>query len=431
MGLFLMSANAQNYWQVMIPDFGAPKEVYKRDSLLYVFTLNFNNGNPWLYVYDLNGNFQYSKGLLNLGAGYFMKNHNDTGYVMVGGGMVDSVIYRKLIYYNSNLDAVWTFSDSSIYPISSGFSSIALLNNIIACKYIIEDMDIYPYGTICRYCIFDYQGNLIYDNISPFDGYLFSLPNNLLLTMQQITFYGKTKYFLTDSLLNIIDSVTISKQTEGDRILVNSDGSIIAYASGLYSLNNNLDLIWSKPISDIYNGSGTPYYAHDIQLTINNGVAFGGCFHYDFHDMGYLFNLDENLDVINNNIYSYFPADWVHRLIPLNDGTFILLVSAENLSGRTWLFRTHLDGSVTIDEKLYPKQVQVFPNPVVNEVKVEFGEPVSGNIIISNIIGKQVWNSEFSDAHDITIPVEQMEPGVYILTVSSGNNHFTGKICKQ
>jgi len=431
LGLFLMSANAQNYWEVMIPDFCAPKEIYKNDTLLNVFVRNGNTGEPWFYKYSINGNYLFSKKLFDHNISYILKNINDTAYVMTGCYSIDTIIYKIIIYFNQNLDTIWTHKDSTFYPINSEYLSFAVLESEIVAYYFTHNIDI-PNNNQSYIRHFDFSGHVTYDTINPLPGHTYTYNDSTLLIVKGNPL-GMTRYLKTDKYLNIIDSTTINKAWDDYNYTtrVSDNGEILAYSQGLYLLDANLSLMWTKPIWEIYSGTGD-IYPHDIQFTTNGGYALGGAYHYDYHDMGFLFNLDENLSVINNNIYSYwYIFEWVHRIVSLNDGSFILLASAENLTGRTWLFHTDLDGSVLINEMPEPEQIQVYPNPAQNELTITFNEYTIGHISLKTITGKIVWQANVNNEAKMVIPVESFTSGMYILTVLSQNKVFTSKICKQ
>lgn len=430
------SSYSQNYWQAMLPDYCIPREIFKNDSILHVFVRNANTGEPWYYKYNINGSYIDSKKLHDFNFDYIIKEINDTSYIFAGSYVFDSISYRKLIYFDNNLNPIWIRTDSTHLPISSSIITLAVLNDKIAYNYVLINWDTYPYGSSTRYCLLNNQGILLNDTICNINGYLFSYINNKLLFIAPNSYTSKTKLTISDLFLNIIDSTTINSflsvysGSGYNNVLIDyNNGEIISYSNGLFFLNSSLDSIKFKPISQIYN-STTVSFPHDIKFTQNGGLALAGSYHYDYHDMGYLFNLNSNLNVINNNIYYYFPAEWVHRIIPTNDGTFILLLSAENLTGRTWIVRTNIDGSLPVEELTKPMKLQVFPNPAQYEVNVSFNEFQSGKITLTDLSGCIVWQSEFFNSERITIPIEYLSSGIYILTVYSQNEVFTSKICK-
>lgn len=77
--------------------------------------------------------------------------------------------------------------------------------------------------------------------------------------------------------------------------------------------------------------------------------------------------------------------------------------------------------------------VSVYPNPVSDHVNINLNDmkPADINVRISDVLGKTVYQQEFMNAAGIlnfSIPVNNWNPGMYILNISSANINSTQKI---
>jgi hypothetical protein len=81
------------------------------------------------------------------------------------------------------------------------------------------------------------------------------------------------------------------------------------------------------------------------------------------------------------------------------------------------------------------ENINVYPNPVVDMLKVSFKSNVSGvvGIFIINNIGKRVYNQESvieigNNVIQVDIKGNSIEPGVYFIQCVAGNEAFTRKL---
>jgi hypothetical protein len=73
----------------------------------------------------------------------------------------------------------------------------------------------------------------------------------------------------------------------------------------------------------------------------------------------------------------------------------------------------------------------VFPNPVKNTAQVQLNEDAA-LVKLTDISGKELWHKENIKAGILTIPVQQLSNGVYILQITNSNGETTvQKIMKQ
>lgn len=85
------------------------------------------------------------------------------------------------------------------------------------------------------------------------------------------------------------------------------------------------------------------------------------------------------------------------------------------------------------DFKEAGKNIFTFPNPVTNELRIEFPENINEDFHISifNLEGKLIMKKFVTQNGMITIDTEILEKGFYIMQVECGNRIFRTKFSKQ
>lgn len=73
---------------------------------------------------------------------------------------------------------------------------------------------------------------------------------------------------------------------------------------------------------------------------------------------------------------------------------------------------------------------QVFPNPFTNTVQVRSSEPMT-ELTVFDIVGKKIWQKTSVNNNEITIDLESLNTGVYLLKIKTANGTITHKLVKQ
>lgn len=93
----------------------------------------------------------------------------------------------------------------------------------------------------------------------------------------------------------------------------------------------------------------------------------------------------------------------------------------------------NLDGKYVGIEKFNYKNINIYPNPVYNEIFIE-SENISlknCKILIFNYLGQEILNlKNISQTNKIEINLKNQTPGFYIITIENNNKIFYNKICK-
>lgn len=87
----------------------------------------------------------------------------------------------------------------------------------------------------------------------------------------------------------------------------------------------------------------------------------------------------------------------------------------------------------SINDKIYPEDIKIFPNPADNFIKINFSnsyKSVSVNLI--DIYGRKIKSLNYTDKKEIIIPRGQIHSGIYFLEIEINKNQsFTRKIVIQ
>ena len=76
--------------------------------------------------------------------------------------------------------------------------------------------------------------------------------------------------------------------------------------------------------------------------------------------------------------------------------------------------------------------ISLYPNPATNKVSVEIPSNIaSGTIIVYDMIGKVVKTESFEKSGSHNLDIAKLEQGLYIVTVTSGNDTYVAKLIKQ
>ena len=79
-------------------------------------------------------------------------------------------------------------------------------------------------------------------------------------------------------------------------------------------------------------------------------------------------------------------------------------------------------------------QIQIYPNPVFNTLKLTLPEIISaeGSFYLTNYLGRPVQISTFvRDGQNLEVHVSELVPGAYIFYVKDGENLIATKFIKQ
>ncbi|MGW8317314.1 MAG: T9SS type A sorting domain-containing protein, partial [Bacteroidales bacterium] len=102
----------------------------------------------------------------------------------------------------------------------------------------------------------------------------------------------------------------------------------------------------------------------------------------------------------------------------------------ERTSGGTvYVDNIQFVGGWTYVREAFGAEINVYPNPTAEELTVKY--PQIEGVTISNITGQMVRMLEYQQVDYTRINVEDLEPGVYFLTVDSPHGKVSSKFVKR
>ena len=78
-------------------------------------------------------------------------------------------------------------------------------------------------------------------------------------------------------------------------------------------------------------------------------------------------------------------------------------------------------------------QASVSPNPFSNTIRISFSEEISDNLYVTvcSLHGKTLFSKSFQKSQELTITLNHLSTGFYIIRVNSGSKYFVSKIIKD
>jgi aminopeptidase N len=114
-------------------------------------------------------------------------------------------------------------------------------------------------------------------------------------------------------------------------------------------------------------------------------------------------------------------------------------INTIEIDPQSWLLRTV--GTIVKDETIYsalhdidePLQVNIFPNPVKEEVTIQSFSNLNGALVeVIDITGKKLQMKVVNEmSHRLTIPFKDLKPGIYFIHVQLNGKSQTLKLMKQ
>ena len=82
---------------------------------------------------------------------------------------------------------------------------------------------------------------------------------------------------------------------------------------------------------------------------------------------------------------------------------------------------------------LNASSLNLAPNPATSQLIISFNTPITSTtkIIVTDVLGKVVHNSEIQESASVVIPVNELSNGVYFVKVEQGKNYIVKKFIKE
>lgn len=86
---------------------------------------------------------------------------------------------------------------------------------------------------------------------------------------------------------------------------------------------------------------------------------------------------------------------------------------------------------VLAEEPMAKAGISVYPNPILNELNMEFGNTKINLVIINDLAGKSIYVNENVKTSKLNIDLKQLPKGIYILNLQTNKGEFSKKLLKE
>ncbi|MEZ5196919.1 MAG: T9SS type A sorting domain-containing protein [Bacteroidales bacterium] len=274
-------------------------------------------------------------------------------------------------------------------------------------------------------------------------------------------------YMGIEKAINIIDKATLERDTilvyptfflPNDAVPDDIDSSIYYVAGRAGSASSSFTDLFYLKLNDegeilnqyTYNLDSNTFYAYKCFAPFNEHIYFAGVYPFTsspptmYPEARWilLYKLTKDGDVIWQKFYKGEVNYMAYKMLATNDGGAIVFSTKYDWNDPTPNQRdlhilkidssgyyTPLAGTEEQFEQM-EKQILVYPNPVQNVVNFFFGLYKNLEINIYDINGNKVFYNVFE--HSAIIDLSHLIPGIYLYTISGGNNFYEkGKLVKK
>ena len=421
------------------------------DGYLYVtgYTYDYTNNTAFIVCLDENGfeNEDYGdKGYVisPYGGGivYEAIDVDSKGRAVVVGYINDQILVTR---YNAKGKLDKTFADEGsaiVNFLGEKFYGCAFDVKVEESGKIVVVATLYEEteeGTVIYSCIFRLGSNGTLDNTFADNGYLLLYAGEYAEYALSVSIQPDGKYLVGghDELWSETPELP---RYESFIVRVNTDGTI----DKTFGTNG---FVRFEP----FEGDGCTNSC-DVVLAAPDGQIFGAVYSYNFVTLAsraYVYNLDSNgqlkEDFAGSGIMALpkFTEDEneVYAMsLALKDNKN-LLVGGYNSVGDNWnnkLFIADINVDVKVDDEgneddttsvvgNYENRFNIHPNPATTTISIEGGLNDNAQVSIIDLTGRCVKEVEISGAVS-TINIEDVESGIYFISVKQNDNNFVEKL---
>jgi peptidase C10-like protein/CUB-like protein/type IX secretion system substrate protein/Spi protease inhibitor len=230
---------------------------------------------------------------------------------------------------------------------------------------------------------------------------------------------------------NIPDNVISSSDEVFIKFLSNnadvSAGWMIGYSSELpeFCINNQIIL----PQGELSDGSGPANYQNQTMCLWFIQPENAGIITLEFSE----FDTEADHDFVtvyddSEKIAEYSGSDVPSHTIATSGTMTVVFSTNSAITGEGWS-ATYSSTPVAINESLQNNDVKLYPNPVGNELFIEFNEPYEQlNISVFNLVGKLVYENDVNNLSQIIVNTSDLLPGMYVLEIKGKSTSLTKKV---
>ena len=130
-------------------------------------------------------------------------------------------------------------------------------------------------------------------------------------------------------------------------------------------------------------------------------------------------------------VIATYPVMYVmsNSIVGVYNFMFVLYCSQKSTNVKTIIVNQYMNlSSLSLDAN--EETMFTIVNPIANELVVDFQQPQSGTIVVTDATGKAVAQKEFLSDATLSFDAASWNKGVYFVTLSTGNKFTTRKVIK-
>ena len=130
-------------------------------------------------------------------------------------------------------------------------------------------------------------------------------------------------------------------------------------------------------------------------------------------------------------VIATYPVMYVmsNSIVGVYNFMFVLYCSQKSSNVKTIIVNQYMNlSSLSLDAN--EETMFTIVNPIANELVVDFQQPQSGTIVVTDATGKVVAQKEFLSDATLSFDAASWNKGVYFVTLSTGNKFTTRKVIK-
>jgi hypothetical protein len=130
-------------------------------------------------------------------------------------------------------------------------------------------------------------------------------------------------------------------------------------------------------------------------------------------------------------VIATYPVMYVmsNSIVGVYNFMFVLYCSQKSTNVKTIIVNQYMNlSSLSLDAN--EETMFTIVNPIANELVVDFQQPQSGTIVVTDATGKVVAQKEFLSDATLFFDAASWDKGVYFVTLSTGNKFTTRKVIK-
>ena len=129
-----------------------------------------------------------------------------------------------------------------------------------------------------------------------------------------------------------------------------------------------------------------------------------------------------------NNGYSAIIGETGQSFSATRNGSYAVRVTQNNCPDTSACYAVT---TVGILENTFSNEIRVYPNPTDGIIKIDLGEALPESVVsLNDVNGRLIWQSTYKNTQMFELNLT-VHPGIYLLTINSGNRKATIRLIKN